>query len=391
MRAGESDYALHFCEHLRDRGWSVTLVTSARAGLSPPAGIEMVPIMTGWSWRELARLRRALRAAAPDQIFYLYIGWNYGDRVVPTYLPWLAKRWVPAARFTTVMYNAYGAAEGKHSWPERLARKIMSLRVGKLDSCYEFGTLLSTSDRIIVFCQRHFDFLRKVDPAMLPRTHIVPPPPLVRIAPDDPTHRAATREGLGIGGQELAVGFFGLLYPGKGVDTLLEAIARVRKAGITLRPVIIGGTLEGNAENGADYVESLRQIARGLSLENACIWTGPYASGSLDASQWLGACDLAALPFQTGISLNNSSVAAVMAHGLPLVSTRGQDLESSFSHGINVWLVPPGDSGALAGALECLATNAALRKRLGDGARALARECFSWDRAMDRIEGTVIL
>ena len=56
-----------------------------------------------------------------------------------------------------------------------------------------------------------------------------------------------------------------------------------------------------------------------------------------------------------------------------VLTTAGPATEPQFAHGENVWLVPPGDPDALAGALERLAADPALRVAvlqhlLGDGA-----------------------
>jgi glycosyltransferase involved in cell wall biosynthesis len=53
--------------------------------------------------------------------------------------------------------------------------------------------------------------------------------------------------------------------------------------------------------------------------------------------------------------------------------------------GENVLLVPPGDASALAGAIERLAADAALRERLSAGGRALAAQ-FGWDAIAGRHE-----
>jgi len=53
--------------------------------------------------------------------------------------------------------------------------------------------------------------------------------------------------------------------------------------------------------------------------------------------------------------------------------------------GENVLLTPPGDAGALAGAVERLAADMALRERLSAGGRALAAR-FGWEAIAERHE-----
>jgi glycosyltransferase involved in cell wall biosynthesis len=71
---------------------------------------------------------------------------------------------------------------------------------------------------------------------------------------------------------------------------------------------------------------------------------------------------------------------AALAHGLPVVTTepRSQHQEPRLVDGENVALVPPDDPAALAEAVVQLMAAPDLRRRLGEGARALAQS-FSWD------------
>ncbi|MGH7825192.1 MAG: glycosyltransferase, partial [Candidatus Binatia bacterium] len=82
--------------------------------------------------------------------------------------------------------------------------------------------------------------------------------------------------------------------------------------------------------------------------------------------------------------LNRSTVAAAAAHGLPIVTTKGQILEAPFIDQANMLLCPPNDPESIAAAVESLITNPELRSQLGAGALQLAREWFSWDKAVDR-------
>src|SRR5262249_5821913 len=80
---------------------------------------------------------------------------------------------------------------------------------------------------------------------------------------------------------------------------------------------------------------------------------------------------------------HNCSFAGAAAHDLPIVTTRGPDLEEQFRDGENVLLAPPQDPEALAAAVETVLNDGALRKRLRAGVRTLAREWFTWDKALD--------
>lgn len=386
LRAGESEYAFHLCERLAKLPLELHLLTTERPGRLALEGATTHALDIRWAWGDMPSVARVLRGVSPDAILFLYIGWLYGYQPMPTYLPWLAKRVAPSATFVTLMYNRYGAAIAHNSNLTQLVRKLFSLGVGQnVDSCYEFGTLLTSSDRLVVFAQKHFDFLRSVEPGIASRTDLIPPPPLVHVAAPKVAARARGRASLGLADDVPLVGFFGLLYRGKGIETLVRAIARVRDSHPEARLVLIGDELDAASGEGEGYAELLRSLVASLELGPSVIWSKGYASEESRASELLHACDVVALPFDVGIALNNSSVAGVAAHEIPIVSTRPEALESAFQPGENVLLVPPKDHEALAEAIASVLSDPARRARLAGGAARLARDWFSWERALPRL------
>jgi glycosyltransferase involved in cell wall biosynthesis len=106
-------------------------------------------------------------------------------------------------------------------------------------------------------------------------------------------------------------------------------------------------------------------------------WTGYTPPEEVSAN--LLAADVVVLPYRDGASFRRGSFMAALAHGRPIVSTHPPVHLPELRDGENVLLVPPDDPDAVAAAMARLATNPALRQRLGEGAEALARE-FTWDR-----------
>lgn len=101
----------------------------------------------------------------------------------------------------------------------------------------------------------------------------------------------------------------------------------------------MGGTTNGNHA----HEVQLRAGARELGVESRIVWTGAYDANSLDPSRFLHQADAGILPFDLGVSLRNTSFAALAAHSLPVVTTRGPDLARTFVDGENVLLCPPRD------------------------------------------------
>ena len=80
--------------------------------------------------------------------------------------------------------------------------------------------------------------------------------------------------------------------------------------------------------------------------------------------------------------------AEAMACETPVIATTGGAFPEVIDHGETGWLVPPGDSPALADAIRMLMENAELRQRLGSAARKSILERFSWRKAA---EGTLAM
>jgi glycosyltransferase involved in cell wall biosynthesis len=78
------------------------------------------------------------------------------------------------------------------------------------------------------------------------------------------------------------------------------------------------------------------------------------------------------------------AAAEAMAFGRPVVAAAGGGLLELISDGETGLLVPPRDPEALRTAVERLLADPELRERLGQAARARARERFGWDAVIER-------
>src|SRR5262249_43771641 len=81
--------------------------------------------------------------------------------------------------------------------------------------------------------------------------------------------------------------------------------------------------------------------------------------------------------------------ALAAANGLPIISTKGEMLEEAFIHESNVVLYFPKSPEAVAEAILTLMDRPDLRHRLRMGALQLAREWFSWDKAVQRLSASL--
>jgi glycosyltransferase involved in cell wall biosynthesis len=185
-----------------------------------------------------------------------------------------------------------------------------------------------------------------------------------RFRPADPGERAALRSRLGLPDGILAV-YSGRLLRGKGLETLLEALAQVAREVPRLVLVLVGSG-EGQA---LSIEDELRLRSSESRLAGRVVFTGRVGH----VEDVLRASDLFAFPsvFEAlGIALVEAA-----ACGLPAVASRTGGIVDVVEDGRSGRLVAPGDAGAFAGALRGLATDDALRAGMGREARtaALAR------------------
>ncbi len=220
--------------------------------------------------------------------------------------------------------------------------------------------VLGRADALFTHGRALADGLRRLHPDT-PVAHHLLPAPEPRPLPD----REAARAALGLAPDQRLALCVGLIRRYKGVDVLLDAVARLG-GGSPWRLLVAG-----EAWDGLD--RELPELAGRLGLgENVRFRFGWVPEGGLD--RLLAAADLVVLPYRSG---SQSAVAPLaMAHGVPVLATDVGGLAEMVGGGGAV--VPPGDPGALAAALRELADGERLRT-LAVRARAVASE-RTWPR-----------
>lgn len=202
--------------------------------------------------------------------------------------------------------------------------------------------------------------------------HVVPdggPDPRAMALPShDPTHRP------------VVVGYAGHLYPWKGADVLMSALAAVPE----VHGLIVGGH---PAEADRARVEGL---ARSMGLESRVTFTGHVPPG--DVATRLAAASILVLPnTASAISERYTSPLKLfeyLAMGRPIVASDLPAIREVLTDGESALLVPPGDASALAGAIDRLASDRVLAGRLAAAAAALAPR-YTWAARAERLEAAL--
>jgi glycosyltransferase involved in cell wall biosynthesis len=374
---------LHFSRRLAERGLDVHLLTVKGNGVPADLPFKVHPIMRDWSWSDLPRFMNFLRHCAPQAVFLKYSAWLYNDHPMITFAPTISKFLLPRSPFVTQFGIPDGSRPGRKSRLVRAVRRVVALAAGKENVDYGLGTLLRDSDRIVVLSEGHAALLSGHLPASKKRMMLIPPPPpMYMVASSNGRNRKRGREMLGLGDEDFVLAYFGVLYRGKGLETLLRAFEKAARRRKDAKLVLIGG--QANVLDGHSYFQKICELSRQLGIEDRIV-AREYEWDSDDGSYYLYAADACVLPFDQGVTLNRSSFGGAIAHGLPIITTRGETLESAFVDGGNVLLCQPKDPHGLAAAIESIISCQDLRQHLSEGATEMAREWFSWDKAIDKI------
>ena len=386
--APEAVHGLALSQHLAARGLEVHVISQTNALAPDDANLTVHPIMTDWGWRDTPILFRTLRAIRPDAVILLFIEWAYRPSYMISFLPSFAKLALPTVTTVCQFENVYNPAPLQNTEFDASMRELCEIVVDPSQVHPVYGTLLRDSDRIIVQCNDNLDVLAGLCPTIRGKAVLKPCPALIAMSEESTESRKIGRSRLGYDQATFIIAFYGFLYPSKGIETLFRALALVRRQLPQVALIIIGDVLDadGLSRTGRslDYGDQLHKLALELEISDIIQWTGRFTWNEIRPSLYLRAADCCVLPFNDGVRFHNSSFATAALHGLPIITTCGSHLEGAFVHDHNVYLCPPQNPVALAEAIAAVATTAERQDRLRTGARALAKEYFSWEQAVSK-------
>ncbi len=196
-----------------------------------------------------------------------------------------------------------------------------------------------------------------------------------------PIPKDEARDFVGLPQNQRVLLFVGRFDPIKGLDVLLEAMARLKARGVlkgretTL--ILIGGAQDAPRNEDLEQLQALRD-AKGLG--DLVTFVGPRSQETLP--YYYSAADVVVLP--SHYESFGLVVLEAMACGRPVVASHVGGLLSLVRHGETGFLVPPQDPEALAGYLCLLLEDEQLRERMGRcGVRHAQR--YHWEHIARRI------
>ncbi|MBN2471815.1 MAG: glycosyltransferase family 4 protein [Anaerolineae bacterium] len=360
MQGGVADFTREIGRAFVAQSHTVAVLTDVRGRGAKQDGITVDARVTNWNRASLGAVERWAREQRLDVINLQYQTAAYNMAPLIHLLP---RRAAPLPLVTTfhdlrVPYLFPKAGPLREWWVLRLARDSAAAIVTNSE---DEQALLRAGE------------VRRV--ARIPiGSNITPAPP-------EDFDAEAWRARIGVKPGETLVAFFGFMNRSKGVDTLLRALAAVDTPETPFRLVMIGGRTGDSDPTNAAYAEEIDALINTLGLGDRVIWTGYVDDAAVSAH--LYAADCCALPFADGVSFRRGSLMAALAHDCAIISTTPASPLPEVQDGEPMRLVPPGDAGALAAALQDVARDPMLRGRLQAGARQLHAH-FGWERIAAR-------
>jgi glycosyltransferase involved in cell wall biosynthesis len=175
----------------------------------------------------------------------------------------------------------------------------------------------------------------------------------------------AWRAGQGFAPGELVISFVGRLVREKRLATYAEALNRLNAQGIACRALVVG--------DGPDRAWLERQLPQ-------AVFAGFLDGESLAVAY--ASSDLFFFPSDT--ETFGAVTLEAMASGLPTLCADATGSRSLVDPGVTGFLERPDDAAAFAARVRLLASDAELRRRMGEAARARSLS-FTWDEAMNAI------
>ena len=185
--------------------------------------------------------------------------------------------------------------------------------------------------------------------------------------------RPAARWELGIQPHETAVLFVGSGFRRKGLDTLIQAVGRIRGASSAgpngLRLLIVGrGSRDAYAK-----------LAHSVGIGERLIWIGQ--AQPKDVAKFYAAADVFVLPTRYDPFANSTLEA--LACGLPVITTDANGVSEILRNGVDSLIVKPDDAEALAEGLGAVVDDAEFRQHLGtNGLKTV--EPYTWQKTTEQ-------
>jgi glycosyltransferase involved in cell wall biosynthesis len=315
------------------------------------------------------------RAAGAEEIVHVPLGPGV-SRILP-HLRWaeiVHSHLLKADVFCAVLAPLAGRRDrlvsGKHNDEQVIRKPLVS---------FVHGIIARLPRRTIVLSEhvgRFFHRYGKVPAQGMRRVwYGIDPSPFAEAASAPAEVRRATREELGIGGDDIVFICVARFAPQKAHDVLLRAFHRALldapPDAPPIRLLLVGGDPFGDGR------ERTEALAGELELGDRCVFAGIRR----DVPELLAASDVFVMSsLWEGLGL---VFLEAMAASIPVLATGVSAVPEVVVDGVTGTLVPPADVEAMGAAMRELAADPELRRKLGAGGAERVVSAFGLDRMVE--------
>ncbi len=300
VRCGIGDYTARLASALaRRRDVTVQVLTTRSPAVQTMAAApaEVLSPVAGWGLASVLRSAARLRRLRPDIVHVQYPAVGYARALGVLALPLAARRLARVPVVLTVHERR------QRRWHGRLATDVMALT----------SNLVIVPDPLEATALRQH--LRRF------RTRVEVAEMISTVPVNGSVDRHASRARLGLSGDALVMGTFGLIHPRRRLEDLVDALACLRGRSVNGHLLIIGGEAAYDVDVARTYISALKRRIADLHLVDQVTWVG-YVENA-DVSVALQACDVCVLLYPDGASRRNTTLQAALEHGLQVVTTDG--------------------------------------------------------------------
>ena len=237
--------------------------------------------------------------------------------------------------------------------------------------------LAAVSDRLVVMAERAIEFLHDIYGVPSSQVehipHGIPDRPFV-----DPNYY---KDKFGVEGRRVIL-TFGLLSPGKGIESMIEALPLVTERYPDAVYVVLGATHPHvQATMGQEYRTKLQTLAEDLGVSANVVFHNRFVELD-ELCEFLGAADVYVTPYLSEAQIVSGTLAYALGTGNAVVSTPYWYAQEMLAEGRGR-LVPPRDPQALADGILALFDNEVERHAIRKRAYQYTRD-FVWSQVASR-------
>lgn len=307
-------------------------------------------LMPDWRVRRknIDKLYSILKDNSITVIHMEYPGDLYGKTFLASFIPYLVHKY-NKKNHTDISVNVR-----LHEFSRaRFLRKIAIIPI------------LLCADAIYVPAKKDRDIVRRFAGNRVHRTYIG-------------TNITVASEGTGNTTGKTVISYFGSVYPGKGIEHMLSIWKQIKQQDNENRYVfkIIGDVGTEDSNHFAEYHKQVWKWIEQYGLKNSVEVTG-YLSDE-EVSHEIQNSSMATLFYEDGLTLRRGSFLAYLAHGIPIVTSEGDEEATELFAGHSGIAMTANDNEIISGIAKYSALTAEDRMAIHDDNTELSHN-FDWD------------